>query len=213
MASSKDRRRTGRRPGASGTREAITDAARHQFAELGYDRATIRGVATEAGVDPALVVHFFGSKQRLFLSVMTLPFEPEEAMPRILAGRRSEVGLRLAQFAVGILEEPKAQRVVTGIIRAATSEPEAARMVRDLFAERVVGAIAEGLAVADARLRANLVSSQVIGLVMARYVVRVEPLASLPPEALIKAIAPTFQRYLVGPLEAQGAGAPKPGAA
>ncbi len=86
-------------------------------------------------------------------------------------------------------------------------------MVRDLLAERVVGPITEGLAVADARLRANLVSSKIIGLVMARYVVRVEPLASLPPEALIKAIAPTLQRYLVGPLEAPGAGAPKSGAA
>lgn len=207
---SRQRQRTGRRPGPSGTREAITDAARRQFAELGYDRATIRGVAAEAGVDPALVVHFFGSKQRLFLAAMTLPFEPEEEMPKILVGRRSEVGLRLAQFAVGVLEEPQAQRVITAIIRAAASEPEAARMVRDLVAERVVGAIAEGLAVCDARLRANLVSSQIIGLVMARYVIRVEPLVSLPPQALIEAIAPTLQRYLTGPLEAQPPGEPNP---
>ena len=193
--------RTGRRHGPSGTREAIAEAARRQFAELGYDRTTIRGVAAEAGVDPALVVHFFGSKQQLFLSVMSLPFEPEEVMPRILAGRRSQAGLRLARFAVGQLEDRQAQEVITGIVRAAAYEPEAARMVRDLVAGRIVDAISESLAIADARLRANLVGSQVIGLVIARYVIQVEPLASLPPEALIRALAPNLQRYLTGALE------------
>lgn len=147
-------------------------------------------------------MHFFGSKQKLFLSVMELPFDPEEAMPRILAGRRSEVGVRLAEFAVGVLEDQQGRQVITGIIRAAASEAEAARMVRDLVAGRIVDAISESLAVADARLRANLVGSQIIGLVLARYIVQVEPLASLPPEALIRAIAPNLQRYLTGALEA-----------
>ena len=196
----KRRGRTGRRPGSSDTREAIAAAARRRFGELGYERTTIRAIATEAGVDPALVVHFFGSKQKLFLSVMTLPFEPEKVMPEVLAGRRSQAGLRLARFAVGQLEDPRAQATITGIVRAAASEPEAASMVRDLVAGRVVGSIAKGLGVADAPLRASLVGSQIVGLVMARYVVCVEPLASLPPEALIEAIAPNLQRYLTGPL-------------
>jgi AcrR family transcriptional regulator len=198
---SKQRQRTGRRPGSSGTRDAIAESACRQFAELGYDRTTIRGVAADAGVDPALVVHFFGSKQKLFVSVMALPFEPEERMPEILAGRRSELGLRVARFAVGLLEDPQARSVMTGIVRSAASEEEAARMVRELVAKRIVGAIADSLEVADARLRANLVSSQIIGLIMARYIVRVEPLASLAPEALIAAIAPNLQRYLTGTLE------------
>src|SRR5215211_1809436 len=115
------RRRPGRPPGDSRTQEAIAAAARRQFAELGYERTTIRGVAQEAGVDPALVHHFFDSKQKLFLSVTELPFRPEETLPRVLAGRRSEAGLRLARFAVGLLENPESGEVMTGILRAAAS--------------------------------------------------------------------------------------------
>jgi AcrR family transcriptional regulator len=195
------RRRTGRRPGQSGTREAIAEAARRRFAEVGYERATIRAIAEEAGVDPALVVHFFGPKQQLFLSVMALPFEPEEVMPEILAGPRSQVGQRLARFVVGVLEDPPARNVMTGVLRAAASEPEAARMARDRVSERIVGSISDSLGVADARLRADLVASQIVGLIMARYILRLEPLASLTPEALVEAIAPNLQRYLAGPLE------------
>jgi AcrR family transcriptional regulator len=198
--SSHPKSRTGRRPGESTTREAIAEAARNQFAELGYDRTTIRAIAAEADVDPALVVHFFGSKQRLFLAVMAPPFDPDEVIPRILQGRRSEIGRRLATFAVGQLEDPRSRRVLVGIIRAAASEPEAARMVRELVAERIVRALSGGVGTDDARLRAELVSTQVVGLIMGRHILRAEPLASLPPEALIDAIAPTLQRYLTGPL-------------
>jgi AcrR family transcriptional regulator len=193
--------RTGRRPGESGTREAIADAARRRFAEVGYERATIRAIAEDAGVDPALVLHFFDSKQKLFASVMALPFEPETVMEEILAGPRSQIGLRLARFAVTTLEQPDSQRVLTGILRAAASEPEAARLVRERLAERIIGAITEGLGVPDARLRASLVSSQTVGLVMARYIIRVEPLASLDPETVIAALAPNLQRYLTGSLD------------
>jgi AcrR family transcriptional regulator len=195
-----DRRRTGRRPGESGSREAIADAARRSFAKLGYDRTTIRGIAAEAGVDPALVAHFFGSKQKLFVSVMALPFDPQEVMPEILAGARSKAGLRLAEFAVGLLEDPGARSVLVGIVRSAASEHEAAQLVRELVAQRIVGAMCRALATPDAELRANLVASQMVGLIMARYVIRVEPLASLSPDALIEAIAPNLQRYLTGQL-------------
>jgi AcrR family transcriptional regulator len=194
------KRRPGRPPGDSRTREAIAAAARRQFAELGYERTTIRGVAREAGVDPALVHHFFGSKQKLFLSVTELPFQPEEALPRVLAGRRSEAGLRLARFAVGLLENPDAREILAGILRATASEPEAAQMARELATERIVGAITESLGADDAPLRANLVASQSIGLLMARHILCVEPLASMAPEALIEAIAPNFQHYLTRPL-------------
>ena len=202
--------RAGRRPGPTTTRDAIAEAARSQFAGLGYDRATIRAIAAEAGVDPALVVHFFGSKRDLFAAAMAPPFDPAEVMPRVLTGPRSQLGRRLAEFAVGQLEQPEAQRVITGVVRAAASEPQAAAMVRDLVAERVVSAIAERVPGPDARLRANLVASQVIGLVMARYVIRVEPLASLPREELVRAIAPTLQRYLTAPLDGARARARPP---
>jgi AcrR family transcriptional regulator len=193
-------RRPGRRPGESGTREAIAGAARRLFAERGYDRTTLRAIAAEAGVDPALVVHFFGSKQALFLSVVELPFEPAEALPEVLAGDRGAVGARFARFVVRVLENPEARSRITAIVRAAASEPEAARVMRELISGRVIGPLAEALGADDARLRATLVGSQVVGLVMARVVVGVEPLASLEPEALARAVAPTFQRYLVEPL-------------
>ena len=193
-------RRPGRRPGESGTREAIAGAARRLFAERGYDRTTLRAIAAEAGVDPALVVHFFGSKQALFLSVVELPFEPAEVLPEVLAGDRGAVGGRFARFVVGVLENPEARSRITAIVRAAASEPEAARVMRELISGRVIGPLAEALGADDARLRATLVGSQVVGLVMARVVVGVEPLASLEPEALTRAVAPTFQRNLVEPI-------------
>jgi AcrR family transcriptional regulator len=193
-------RKRGRRPGASGTREAIAEAARRCFAEVGYDRAGIRLVAERAGVDPALVMHYFGSKQKLFVSVMALPFEPDAVLTPLVAGSRDDAGERLARFVVGILEEPQSRMVMTGMVRAAAAEAEMADLVRELVSARIVGAIAAGLADADAPARAALAASQIIGLIMARYVIRIEPLASLKPDALVEALAPNLQRYLTGPL-------------
>jgi AcrR family transcriptional regulator len=194
------RKRTGRRPGKSGTREAILRAARSQFGELGYDRATIRSIAAEAGVDPALVLHFFDSKQRLFLEVVELPFDPAAALPTLLAGDRRKVGERLARLFLAALDDEDARSRWTSMLRAAASEPAAAELLRELLTKRVFLPLAETLGVEDARLRATLVGSQIVGVVMARHIVRVEPLASLPSDELAQAIAPTLQRYLTGPL-------------
>lgn len=195
------RAHTGRRPGASGTREAIADAARRLFGERGYDRTTIRAVAEQAGVDPALVVHFFGSKHQLFVAVIDLPFDPETVLPGLVAGDRETIGLRVARFLVSLLESDHGQSRITGLVRAAASEPEAARMVRELISRRILEPLAEALGVGDAGLRANLVGTQVVGLTMIRYIVQIEPLASAQPEAVIAAIAPTLQRYLTQPLD------------
>jgi AcrR family transcriptional regulator len=195
------RTRSGRRPGESGTRESIAGAARRLFAERGYDRTTLRAVAAEAGVDPALVVHFFGSKQQLFLTVVALPVDPAVELPRLLAGDRREIGRRFARFVVDLLENAEARSRVLGVVRAAATEPEAARLARDLLATRIYAPLAEMLGVDDSRLRATLAGSQVAGLVMARYVIGLEPLATLEPDALVDALAPTFQRYLAEPLE------------
>ena len=194
--------RMGRRPGESGTKEAIARAARRQFATRGYDRATLRGIAADAGVDVALISHFFGSKQRLFVTVMGIPFSPREVLPEIVGAGIDGAGERLARFILSLLEDPDGRARITGIVRAAASEPEAAGAVRDLITRELIGAFVEHLGVPDAELRATLVGSQVVGLVMARYVVGVEPLASLEPEEVVAAVAPTFQRYLEGPLGA-----------
>jgi AcrR family transcriptional regulator len=193
-------KRRGRRPGPSGTREAITQAARRQFSDLGYDRASIRSVAAEAGVDPALVVHYFGSKQRLFLAAIELPFEVGDLVERLETGPREQVGERVARFALEVLGNPDARARWTGMIRAAASDPDAAGLLREVLTQRIFEPLAKALGSEDAQLRANLASSQMVGLVMARYIIAIEPLASADAETVASAIAPTLQRYLVGPL-------------
>jgi AcrR family transcriptional regulator len=193
-------RRSGRRPGASGTREAILATAARHFAQHGYDRASLRGIAAEAGVDQKLIAYFFGSKQQLFVAAVGLPFNPGEVLTAILAGDRDSIGERLAALLVEVLEQPELHQRLTGVIRAAASEPEVARMLREFLSRELFGPAAELLGTEDGPFRANLVGSQIVGLVMARYVVAIEPLATMPPAAVAAAVAPTLQRYLLGPL-------------
>jgi AcrR family transcriptional regulator len=193
-------RRRGRRPGSLDTRGAIVDAARPLFATRGFERTSLRAIAREADVDPALLLHYFGSKENVFLAAVELPFEPEVVLPGLLAGARRTIGERFARFVVATLENDASRARLLAIIRAASSEPAAARVLRGLVEQRLRDPIAHALGTEDAELRASLVGSQVVGLAMARYVVGVEPLASLPAERLVALIAPTFQRYLAGPL-------------
>lgn len=192
--------RSGRRPGVSGTREAILEAARRRFAELGYDRTSLRGIAADAGVDQALIAHFFGSKMQLFVSVVEVPIPTDAIVARVLGGDREDIGERTARTVATLLGDPDLQGRVMGLLRAATSEPEAARMVRELVTRRIWGPLAESLGVEDADLRVSLVASQIVGVVMVRHILEAEPLASLSDDQLVDLIAPTLQRYLTGPL-------------
>lgn len=191
-------RRSGRRPGDSGTRDAILTAARDAFAADGYERATMRGVARAAGVDPALVGHYFGSKQGLFEAAMRPPFDPAEALPRVLAGDPAAAGLRLATFAVGLWDAPESRRILLGIVRAATSDERAAEMLRAMIGGALTAGIAAALGAPDAALRANLVGAQIVGMGMARHVLRIEPLASADGATVAGWLAPALQRYLTG---------------
>jgi AcrR family transcriptional regulator len=193
-------RRSGRRPGRSGTREAILAAAGRHFAQHGYDRASLRGIAAEACVDQKLIAHFFGSKQQLFVAAVGLPFNPGEVLPTVLAGDRASIGERLGALLVDVLEQPELHQRLTGVVRAAASEPEVARMLREFLSRELFAPAAELLGSEDGAFRANLVGSQIVGLVMARYVIAIEPLASMPPQAVAAAVAPTLQRYLLGPV-------------
>src|SRR5918994_3882116 len=199
MSSENSTKRSGRRPGPTTTRDAIAAAARRQFAELGYDRATMRGIASEAGVDAALVMRFYGSKEALFREVMALPPAVSEAIAGLADGPRATVGRRLAEVIVGMLEDPRSRSIVLGRIRSASSHPEAAALVRDTVTRDVGRLVA---AVTDDRpeTRSGLVGSQVVGLALARHVVRLEPLASLPAADVVEYIAPVFQHYLLGRL-------------
>ena len=201
MSSESSTKRSGRRPGPTTTRDAIADAARRQFAELGYDRATLRGIAGEAGVDAALVVRFHGSKDALFRAVMALPPAVAEGIAGLAEGPTATVGRRLAEVVVGMLEDPRSRSVVLGRIRSAASHPDAAALVREMVT-RDVGRLVAALTDDEPETRAVLVGSQVVGLALARHVVRVEPLASLPAADVIDYIAPVFQHYLVGTLRA-----------
>jgi AcrR family transcriptional regulator len=189
--------RTGRRPGSVATRAEILEAARVTFTEEGYDAATIRSIARRAGVDPALVHHFFGTKRELFVEAMQLPMDPELVIAQILAGDRSTIGERVARTIFLISESEKAAPFI-GLVRSAASHDDAARMLREMISTEIIGRIAAGLDAPDARLRATMVGSQVVGLIMARHVIQIEPLASADPEDLIPFLAGTIQRYLTG---------------
>jgi AcrR family transcriptional regulator len=193
-------RRSGRRPGVSDTRERILGAARTCFAEAGFEGATIRAIAARAGVDPALVHHYFGSKQRLFVAAMKLPVDLDAVVPGLMAGPPDELGYRIARFVLELWGAPHTRPLMLGVVRSATADPIAAEMLRQVLAEGPFAAIARTIDRSDAELRANLVGAQLVGLAMARYIVGVEPLASMPDEIVASAVGPTIQRYLVGDL-------------
>jgi AcrR family transcriptional regulator len=192
--------RTGRRPGQSETRERILDAARHRFAERGYDQASIRAIAADAHVDPALVHHYFGTKERLFVAAVRLPFELQRVPDALLDGPHDEAGERIARLFFSLWEDPLQRPALLGVLRSAVSDPAAAGMIREALVEQMLAPIVSRLEIGEPRLRMTLLASQVVGLAFARYVLAVEPLASAPVEQLIPALAPTFQRYLDGPL-------------
>jgi AcrR family transcriptional regulator len=194
--------RTGRRPGVSGTREAILDAARRAFTEHGYQHATIRGVADLAGVDPALVHHYFGTKQDLFVAAVQLPVNPVVQLTAVLAEDPELVGERLIGVFLAVWDHATNTSPLLALVRSAVGDEQAAAMLREFITEEVLGQIAQRLGSPDARLRATLVGSQLIGLIMARYIIKVEPLASAPAAQVAAAVGPTLQRYLTGDIAA-----------
>jgi AcrR family transcriptional regulator len=195
-------KRAGRPAGSPPNREAILAAAREQFRERGYDSATIRGIAASAGVDPALVHHYFGSKEDLFAAALQLPTSPREALEGVLAGDPDGLGERLVRrfLELWAADAGGIGDTIVGLLRSATTHADAARMVREFISREALGRIAEALDVPQPRLRAALAGSQLIGLALARFVIGVEPIASADIETLVACYAPTLQRYLTGPL-------------
>lgn len=204
-------RTRGRRPGGLDTRSAIVVEARRQFGEAGYAPTTLRGIAAGAGVDPRLVLHYFGSKRGLFLEAVELPVDASVVVSRALRGDSGTVGERVADLVLSVLDDPASRQVLMGILRSAVTDPEAAELVRDLLSERLLLPIAREVAADHPELRAALVASQFVGLALARHVVGLGPLASASREALIAGLAPALTHYLEGPwtqAEGDGAGAP-----
>ncbi|SCG46525.1 TetR/AcrR family transcriptional regulator [Micromonospora coxensis] len=194
-------RRTGRRPGNPDTRDAILAAARTAFADRGFDATSIRMIATAAGVDPALVHHYFGSKDQLFRATVDIPVDPGELLPAVLVGARDEVGARLVRLFLGVWDSPAGAGAVA-VLRSAATNEWTARLVREFLVTQVLRRVLDHLDMApdELPLRGSLVASQMIGLAMMRYVIRLEPVASADPETLVAALGPTVQRYLTGDL-------------
>jgi AcrR family transcriptional regulator len=191
-------RRSGRRPGDSGSREAILESARSEFATRGFDGATVRGIAAGAGVDPALVHHFFGTKQGLFVAAMRLPFDPDEFVPRLLAPGVEGLGERLTAFVLQTWESEDGGEALLGMVRSAVTNERFAENLRAFMTERALLRIAEALDGPDAPVRAGLAVSQLFGLILARYVLRIGPLAALPRDEVVARVGPLVQAALAG---------------
>jgi AcrR family transcriptional regulator len=194
-------RRSGRRPGNQDTKQSILESARAVFAESGYDKASVRAIAAAAGVDPALIHHYFGTKEKLFLATMNSPINPAEVIPAAMAGPRDQAGERLVALVLSVWDSPAGSAAVA-LIRSAMSNEWTARLMREFVVTQVLRrAVAElDIDVAEAPTRAALVATQIGGLAMVRYVLKVEPVASAPPEQLVAAIGPAVQRYLMDDL-------------
>ena len=193
------RARRGRRPGAPDTRAAILGAARELFASSGYGGTSIRAVAAAAGVDAALVHHYFGTKDDLFLAALQLPIDPRSAMLPVLEGGLPGAGERLLRVFLGVWDDEQNQQPLLALVRG-LAEPSGQRLVRDGVLQMVLGPVGRGLGIDDPERRMALVASQMVGVVILRYLLRAEPLASMAPDELVAAYAPTLQRYLSEPL-------------
>ncbi|MFJ2672611.1 TetR family transcriptional regulator [Streptomyces sp. NPDC087525] len=176
--------------------QRILDAARTEFAERGYDKTSIRGIAKAAGVDPALVHHYFGTKDEVFAAAIEVSFEPALMLPALLAGGPDGIGERLARFFIGVWENPVTRAPLLAVIRSALTHEAAAKVLRTFVLRRLLERVAEELDVPDPTFRAELAASHMIGIAFLRYVIRAEPLASVDTEEIIRMVAPTIQRYL-----------------
>lgn len=180
-------------------------AARAAFAERGYDGASIRGIATTAGVDPALVHHYFGTKDKLFLAAVEAPADPEEFLPEVLATPADARGAAVVRMVLRVWDGP-ARPAILALVRSAVNHEWSAKLLREFVLakviRRVIGSI--DMPAAEREARGALVASQLIGMVMARYVLRLEPLASAAPESVVAAVGPTVQRYLTGDVDLPG---------
>ncbi len=193
--------RTGRRPGNPDTRRAILDAARSTFADRGYTGASMRRIATAAGVDPALVHHYFGTKENLFLATVEVPVDLPALLQRVAAQGSDGLGLRLARTMVTVWESPTGASLAAAL-RSAMADPARGRMLREFLVPRIVGPLVSTLALPpdEVELRSGLLMTQILGVLAGRYLLAVEPLASLPADQLAANVGATIQRYLTGPL-------------
>ena len=182
---------------APAARDRILAAAREEFAERGYEKTSVRGIAKAAGVDPALVHHYFGTKEGVFEASIEVAAGPLLNAPGSIAeGPLDGVGERLARFFFGVWENPATRKALLAIVRSAMNNEAAAAVFRRLISAQLLRRIAVQLDLPDAELRAELAAAQLVGIAMLRYVIKVEPLASANPDEIIARVAPAIQAHL-----------------
>jgi AcrR family transcriptional regulator len=191
------RRGPGRPADGGDRRTAILSAAREQFAATGYAAASVRGIARQAGVDPALVHHYFGTKEQVFVAAMQLPFQPGEMLPQVLAGDPDGLGERLVRLFLGAWDSPEFRAPMLGMLRSAMTGEQGAAMLREFVGSALIGRVAEALGPVDP-LRVQAAAAQMVGVVILRHVIRLEPLASASADEVVALIAPAVQRHLLG---------------
>jgi len=195
-------RRRGRPVGRTSaeTRDRILAVAREEFSAHGYDRTSVRSIGKAAGVDAALVHHYFGTKEQVFAAAIEVSFAPAMRLPDALVGGGPEaMGERAARFFLGVWEDPATREPLLAIVRSAVSNETAAAVFRGLVGRTVLARVAGELTGPDPQFRVQLAAAQLVGVAILRYVVKVEPLASTDPEQVVRMVAPTLQRYLTAP--------------
>ncbi|NYI42559.1 TetR/AcrR family transcriptional regulator [Demequina lutea] len=188
--------RRGPRPGGTDTRTEILEAAAAVFSRDGYQRGSVRGIARAAGVDPALVRHYFASKSELFVEALRPPFDLSEQVTRMTEGDPQLVGHRVMAFFVEVWDDPVRGPRIIQLMRAALDHPDVAEFVRTLVIEGVIQRVAAAVGAPNPARAAATAASQVIGLAMLRHAAHIEPLASEPGDELIARFGPILTRLL-----------------
>lgn len=194
--------RAGRRPGNSESRERILVAARKVFGQRGYDAATVRAIATEAGVNPAMVHYFFGSKDRVFVAALNLPVDPTTLLTRILEGPRDEVGQRIVRILLELWHPPESREPFLALLRSVVTNEEAVHLVSQFMQRTVFEQVAQELGVSQLRL--SMLVAQIFGIALMRYVVGLMPVASAEDEEIVELVAPVIQYYVDAPAHPKG---------
>jgi AcrR family transcriptional regulator len=190
--------RRGRRPGRPETRAQVLDVARRRFLVEGYQSVTLRSIAAEADVDVALVSYFFGSKKGLFGAALALPTNPPEVLLSALPGDPATLPERVLTALLRSWDDPEHGAPLRVMLTAAIQDPELSRLLKEVFEREMITRVAEHIGGANAHYRAGAFCSQLAGLVFARYVLRVDPIASMTVDELTRHLAPGLRAALQG---------------